>query len=173
MAPATNEHFEPHLSILREAMGVMQHHDAVTGTEKQHVAEDYARLLDLAINSCSANTRDVLNQMTTGKNPMAEEAVNGDNFGSKYEFEFDICPLLNISVCEKTEGNQNFIVTLYNPLPHSTFQYVRIPISGANYSILDYRGVPTPFQVISIPSSVQNLHYRFSNATNGIDEKQI
>ena len=26
-------------------MGVMQHHDAVTGTEQQHVAEDYARLL--------------------------------------------------------------------------------------------------------------------------------
>lgn len=26
-------------------MGVMQHHDAVTGTEKQLVADDYARLL--------------------------------------------------------------------------------------------------------------------------------
>jgi len=33
------------LSSLREAMGVMQHHDAITGTEKQHVADDYARLL--------------------------------------------------------------------------------------------------------------------------------
>ena len=27
-------------------MGLMQHHDAVTGTEKQNVAEDYAFRLD-------------------------------------------------------------------------------------------------------------------------------
>jgi len=37
------------LDSLREAMGVMQHHDAITGTEKQHVAEDYARTLAKAL----------------------------------------------------------------------------------------------------------------------------
>lgn len=164
-----NDHFEPHLSVLREAMGVMQHHDAVTGTEKQHVAEDYARLLDRAMKACGENTRDVLNQMTTGKNPTTKQSVpvNHDNLSVNYDFEFDSCPLLNISACENTEGNGNFIVTLYNPLPHSTFQYVRIPVSRTNYSILDYRGVPTPYQLISIPSSIKNLDYRFSNATNG------
>lgn len=26
-----------------EAMGVIQHHDAVSGTERQHVANDYAQ----------------------------------------------------------------------------------------------------------------------------------
>ena len=39
---------ENSLNEFREAMGVMQHHDAVTGTEKQHVAADYARLLHKA-----------------------------------------------------------------------------------------------------------------------------
>lgn len=37
------------LTHLRETMGVMQHHDAITGTEKQAVANDYARLLTRAI----------------------------------------------------------------------------------------------------------------------------
>ena len=41
------------LIAMREAMGVMQHHDAVTGTEKQHVAHDYARILTEGMDECS------------------------------------------------------------------------------------------------------------------------
>lgn len=40
------------LNTMREAMGVLQHHDAVTGTEKQHVAFDYARLLSEGFADC-------------------------------------------------------------------------------------------------------------------------
>ncbi len=34
-----------------EAMGVAQHHDAISGTEKQHVANDYAQRLSDGIDS--------------------------------------------------------------------------------------------------------------------------
>lgn len=40
------------LFTLKDAMGIMQHHDAVTGTEKQHVAEDYALLLHKGVQEC-------------------------------------------------------------------------------------------------------------------------
>lgn len=40
------------LLTMKDAMGIMQHHDAVTGTEKQHVAEDYARLLHVGVTEC-------------------------------------------------------------------------------------------------------------------------
>lgn len=40
---------DQYLDEFREAMGIMQHHDAVTGTEKQHVADDYARILYKAV----------------------------------------------------------------------------------------------------------------------------
>lgn len=48
------------LELLREAMGVMQHHDAITGTEKQHVAEDYAKLLHDAVSGCAESSGDAL-----------------------------------------------------------------------------------------------------------------
>ena len=42
----------PSSNGLRRAMGVNQHHDAVTGTEKQHVAFDYAKRLAIAREEC-------------------------------------------------------------------------------------------------------------------------
>lgn len=47
---ATNQVGE--LFTMKDAMGIMQHHDAVTGTEKQHVAEDYALLLHKGVVEC-------------------------------------------------------------------------------------------------------------------------
>lgn len=37
------------LNRFRRAMGILQHHDAVTGTEKQHVADDYSRTLSISM----------------------------------------------------------------------------------------------------------------------------
>jgi len=40
------------ISLMKEAIAVMQHHDAVTGTEQQHVADDYAKLIHLGVEEC-------------------------------------------------------------------------------------------------------------------------
>ena len=37
---------------LRRAVGVAQHHDAVSGTSKQHVADDYAKRLAIGATEC-------------------------------------------------------------------------------------------------------------------------
>jgi lysosomal alpha-mannosidase len=47
---------ESSINDLREVMGIMQHHDAITGTEKQAVAQDYARLLTQAIKEAEVPT---------------------------------------------------------------------------------------------------------------------
>jgi hypothetical protein len=39
------------LLIIGEALGIAQHHDAITGTEKQEVAFDYAMRLSDGIDS--------------------------------------------------------------------------------------------------------------------------
>ncbi len=40
------------VTLMKEAIAIMQHHDAVSGTEKQHVAEDYARLVHQGVSEC-------------------------------------------------------------------------------------------------------------------------
>lgn len=144
-------------------MGIMQHHDAVTGTEKQHVANDYAYLLQKAIDLCSLNTAETLNQLTIEKDNQMRDRTAAYN--PNIRFDFETCANLNISVCDVSEKNERFIVTVYNPLAHSTFQYVRVPVeSGNDYVVKDYRDVPVVSQLVPIPDEVQILKFRISSS---------
>ncbi|XP_001866193.2 lysosomal alpha-mannosidase [Culex quinquefasciatus] len=152
LSPATQgEADQEHLNILREALGVMQHHDAITGTEKQHVADDYHRMLHTAIEACGANTNAALNSFT-----MTKESA---------KLRFESCRMLNISRCDVSESKENFVVTLYNPLGHASYEYVRLPVNGNSYVVRDHEGVELPVQMISIPEPVTDIQYRFSAAT--------
>ncbi|XP_058057448.1 lysosomal alpha-mannosidase-like [Anopheles bellator] len=167
LAPSREEHMEPHLTVLREAMGVMQHHDAITGTEKQHVSDDYTRMMHRAMGACEVNTQAALNQIVDPQfrraraHPLDREPAPEPT----YKFAFESCHLLNVSKCELTESKDSFTVTLYNPLAHASHQYVRVPITGARYVVRDYRNVEVPSQLVPIPETVQSISYRFSNAT--------
>ncbi|KAK7002970.1 lysosomal alpha-mannosidase [Biomphalaria glabrata] len=44
------------VNVLRDAMGVMQHHDAITGTQRAHVHRDYNRILSQATSVCEVGT---------------------------------------------------------------------------------------------------------------------
>lgn len=128
-APELNSYLLPHLNYLREIMGVMQHHDAVTGTEKQEVAFDYAKRLHTAIAACRANTKAILNYLTIPTNK-----------GEEPKLGFENCNLLNISMCHISEKSDNFILTLYNPLSFTTSEYIRLPVPDLNYKIVDQKG---------------------------------
>lgn len=162
MAKTKTSDFDENLDNLREVMGVMQHHDAVTGTEKQHVANDYARLLQIGIDKCSENIKESLNQLSTDNEN--DDASRDSTFDPKFVFDYANCADLNISSCAVSENSDKFMVTLYNPLAHSTFQYVRIPVTAGDYEILDYRNVPVSSQLVSIPSEIKSLAFRRSNA---------
>lgn len=140
--------------IWQGIMGVMQHHDAVTGTEKQHVTDSYSLELHKSIVKCGMNTKSSLNQLTTGSDP------------SQWKFDFTSCLQLNISTCDVTEVAQQFIVTAYNPLSHSTSQYLRFPVANNKYEIRDSSNNLVRSQFVPIPTSLVNLHYRTSTSTN-------
>lgn len=157
LAPKRSAEFDPHLNFMRETMGIMQHHDAVTGTEKQKVALDYAKRLSVGIRACSTNIRSVLNQLSF-KQFSQESSKN-------YRLELKTCTLLNITSCSISESNNRFSLTLYNPLGHVTNEYVRVPVPGYRYVVIDHKGKRLDTQVVPVPSAVSYIKQRNSNAT--------
>jgi len=41
------------LSVMKEAMALLQHHDGITGTHSQRVNEDYVRILHRGFEECT------------------------------------------------------------------------------------------------------------------------
>lgn len=147
----------------------LKHHDAVTGTEKQHVANDYSRLLHTAIEACTVNTKSSLNQFQTGKVPPSNvnnERHHAQSSDDYWEFKYESCLNLNISSCNISENSNQFMVTVYNPLSHATYEYVRFPVGGLKYEVRDYRNIVVPSQLVSIPDGIKTLNYRTSSSNN-------
>ncbi|KAH8410572.1 hypothetical protein KR009_003810 [Drosophila setifemur] len=132
------------LEILSQAMGIMQHHDAVTGTEKQAVARDYDRILFEAVVGAGNNARDALRLLTN--------LTSG---------EFESCLELNISVCSFThKSGNNVVVTIVNPLSATSTQYVRVPVPNENYVVTNEKGVEVPSELVPVPWQVLSLQHR-------------
>ncbi|XP_018323357.1 lysosomal alpha-mannosidase-like [Agrilus planipennis] len=144
------------LNALREAMGVMQHHDAVTGTEKQHVANDYARMLSKGIEECSIVSKAALKKLST----------NGSR-SSPPPDPYQQCQF-NISECALTEKETNFVVTIYNPLSRPVDHYVRLPVLDVKFIVLDPEGKSIPVEKIPLPRAILKIPGRKSLATHEI-----
>ncbi|XP_055546042.1 lysosomal alpha-mannosidase-like [Wyeomyia smithii] len=147
---ASETSYQDNLTYLREAIGVMQHHDAITGTEKQHVADDYARMIHTALEACGLNTNAALTNLATPS--------------GAYKLQYQSCNRLNISECEVSETKRSFVVTLYNPLAQASDHYVRLPVSGNGYEIHDPQGHKQHSQVVPVPAPVSELKFRKSSA---------
>uniref|UniRef100_A0A1B6DE70 Alpha-mannosidase n=1 Tax=Clastoptera arizonana TaxID=38151 RepID=A0A1B6DE70_9HEMI len=152
---------EHKLNIMREAMGVLQHHDAITGTERQHVASDYARQLDIGFSNCASVSETVLRKLIS-KSELKE------NFPS--EITLQSCMLLNISSCNITETFDSFVVTLYNPLSRIVSKNVRLPVpnNGSYYEVYDSSGTQQTIQVVPIHKLVLKIPGRSSLATEEV-----
>jgi hypothetical protein len=76
---------------LEDASGVAQHHDGVSGTSKQHVANDYAKKLQLGIDRVSTCTSRKLRRLFFGAN------------ATEYLEDLTYCQLLNETECNVSQ----------------------------------------------------------------------
>ncbi|XP_050392996.2 lysosomal alpha-mannosidase [Patella vulgata] len=141
------------INILKEAMGVAQHHDAVSGTEKQPVAYDYATRLANGVNECQKVINDAYGKLM----PLGSQKPPGHQF----------CTLLNISSCSVTENNKMFQLHIYNPIARPVEYYVKLPVVGKLYYVIGPDGIAIETQVLPIsPDTMRIPERNGSLATN-------
>lgn len=136
---------------LERSQAIAQHHDAVTGTAKQHVSNDYSLRLDQGIRGCYEMLSDSYGHLLS---------INGSKLKQDY------CIMLNVSQCWATERSVPFVVTLYNPLAFRSSHTVRLPVVDASYTVTDNIGGLVSSQMVPIADVVRNLPGRDSRATH-------
>ena len=91
------------LYILETGHAISSHHDAISGTEKQHVAYDYARRIAVGRLSVDAFTSSAFEKLTGYTVPPSIASLS-----------FATCDLLNATICPALENGTASIVLVYN-----------------------------------------------------------
>ena len=112
------------LDVQTKILGVSQHHDAITSSQRRHVHRDYIKSLSIGQASVDASICRVVGAAISG-NASAPTLVT--------------CPYLNESTCPaSTSGEEWTVVVLQNPTAQPMIGVaVRVPVSG-KASVTDY-----------------------------------
>ncbi|XP_050374971.1 alpha-mannosidase isoform X2 [Argentina anserina] len=152
---------------LGDALGIAQHHDAVTGTAKQHTTNDYVKRLSIGVSEAEAVVSSALSCLTTNQ--------SGDQC-KEPAVAFSQCRLLNISYCPPTEedipAGKSLVVVAYNALGWSRTEIVRIPVNDANLVVRDSSGNILETQYASMDDVTSNLRTFYTEAYLGQSSKQ-
>ncbi|KAI2494330.1 Alpha mannosidase [Fragilaria crotonensis] len=132
---------------LEDALGVAQHHDAISGTAKQHVANDYAKRVTAGVHKASSYMAKKIKELLLDKNA-----------ADTYLHDFGYCQLLNETICEISEDasriGSDLYVVVYNALASVKSTIVGIPVTSPGiYSIQRVDNVNSKVKVSS--SSVE------------------
>lgn len=118
------------LDAFADALAVAQHHDAVSGTSKQHVAFDYAARLSRG----QADAEGVIASALAGM--------------AGVEAKLTMCRALNESVCAATQGADEVRIVAYNSLPRARTETVRVPVDSEDYEVVTAMGENVRTQVV-------------------------
>ncbi|EXC35339.1 Lysosomal alpha-mannosidase [Morus notabilis] len=152
----------PNTFSLGDALGILQHHDAVTGTAKQHTTNDYAKRLFIG----ASESEIVVNSALTC---LAKKKSGGQC--EVQESTFSQCRLLNISYCPPTEEDitqgKSLIVVAYNSLGWRRTDVVRIPVNDAHLVVKDSSGNTIEAQFVSLDNVTRNIRKFYTQAYLG------
>ncbi|KAL1314516.1 hypothetical protein HN51_041317 [Arachis hypogaea] len=133
----------PNTDSLADALAIAQHHDAVTGTEQQHVANDYSKRLAIGYKEAEQLVSSTLACLVESTLPAGcQNPVT----------MFQQCPLLNISYCPASEVDlshgKNLVIIVYNSLAWRRNEVIRIPVIDDNVAVHDSNGTEIESQLL-------------------------
>jgi Alpha mannosidase middle domain len=90
---------------LEDAMGIAQHHDAISGTAKQHVADDYSAKIAQGMNSAVRAVATKLRRLMLVDASMSSSSSSSSSSSMVLNALQDLgyCPLLNETICPASE----------------------------------------------------------------------
>ncbi|KAK1422413.1 hypothetical protein QVD17_25512 [Tagetes erecta] len=150
----------PTTDDLGDALAIAQHHDAVSGTSQQHVANDYAKRLSIGHKEAEKMVAESLACMISPKPGCASSANN-----------IQQCPLLNISNCPATEADlssgKTLVVVVYNSLGWKRSDVVRLPVVSENIAVYDSSGKEVESQILPVINESISIRNYYTAAYTG------
>ncbi|KAG8660242.1 alpha-mannosidase-like isoform X2 [Manihot esculenta] len=156
----------PSTYSLGDALGIAQHHDAVSGTAKQHTTDDYAKRLAIGASEAEATGNSALSCLVSNKS--RDQCATTATFSQ--------CQLLNISYCPPAEEagvGKSLVIVVYNPLGWNRTEIVRIPVNDANLVISDSSGKTIEAQFVIMDNVTSNLRKFYLKAYLGLSSNQV
>ncbi|CAI9110953.1 OLC1v1011064C1 [Oldenlandia corymbosa var. corymbosa] len=151
---------------LGDALGIAQHHDAVSGTAKQHTTDDYAKRLAIGESEVVTVVNTALSCLVTSQS---------SNQCSSPGLPLSQCQLLNISYCPPTEGDipagKSLVVVVYNPLGWNRTDIIKIPVNDTNLVTRDSEGNTVETQFVELDNITDSLRSFYVEAYTGISPK--
>ncbi|KAB1201796.1 Lysosomal alpha-mannosidase [Morella rubra] len=158
----------PNTYSLGDALGIVQHHDAVTGTAKQHTTNDYAKRLAIGASEAEAVVNTALTCLASSKSRDQCTVTS---------FTFSQCQLLNVSFCPPTEEDipegKSLVIVAYNPLGWNRTDVIKIPVNDANLVVQDSSGNTIEAQFVGLDNVTANLRNFYTRAYLGLSPKRV
>nr|GME12519.1 alpha-mannosidase isoform X1 [Ipomoea batatas] len=160
----------PNTYSLADGLGIVQHHDAVTGTAKQHTTDDYAKRLAIGASESEIVVNSALSCLVNSKSKGQCKGEGGSTSS------FDQCQLLNISYCPPTEEDitegKSLVIVAYNSLGWKRTDVIKIPVNDADLVVHDSMGNVIEAQYIELDNVTSNLREFYVEAYLGKSPKK-
>ncbi|KAH7577124.1 hypothetical protein JRO89_XS01G0209000 [Xanthoceras sorbifolium] len=152
----------PTTDALADALAIAQHHDAVSGTERQHVAADYALRMSIGFIEAEKVVASSLAFLVESRS----STVQRNSLTN-----FQQCPLLNISYCPPSEtvisDGKSLVVVVYNPLGWKRKEVIRIPVSSESVIVKDSGGRIIDSQLLPLSNATLSIRNYYVKAYLG------
>lgn len=129
-----SEAYAQQLDYFRQVMGVVQHHDGVSGTERQLVTDDYSQRISKAEHEATMYS-EMVSASVKNRTGETHNLVQ--------------CPLLNETLCSFTEKMpDNVELAVFNPSYNNVTRVVEVPVSRPDLQLLGEDNLPVTIDLV-------------------------